>query len=63
MYMPHVERDTEEKPEQTLCEGDPRLMQAWSEEGTALVRGWCGSGENNRENYVARIITFITFAE
>jgi len=27
-YLPHVERDTEAKPEQTLCEGNARLMQA-----------------------------------
>jgi hypothetical protein len=37
--LPHVERDPEVEPERTLCDGGASLMQAWSEDGTALVRG------------------------
>ncbi|HOV71318.1 MAG TPA: hypothetical protein PLO31_03820 [Dysgonamonadaceae bacterium] len=39
MSLPHVERDPEVEPERTLCDGGASLMQAWSEDGTALVRG------------------------
>jgi hypothetical protein len=39
--MPHVERDSHAEAEQTLCEDDASLMQAWSEDGTALVRRRC----------------------
>jgi len=39
MPLPHPERDTEEEPERTLCDGGASPMQAWSEDGTALVRG------------------------
>ena len=42
--MPHVERDSHAKAERTLCEDDASLMQAWSEEGAALVRSWCSLG-------------------
>jgi len=30
--------------ERTLCENDARVMQAWSEDGAALVRTWCEEG-------------------
>jgi ATP:corrinoid adenosyltransferase len=36
--MPHIEWDTEAVPKQALCRDDASLMQAWSEDGTALVR-------------------------
>jgi hypothetical protein len=39
--MPHVERDSHAEAEQTLCEDDASLMQAWSEDGAALVRRRC----------------------
>ncbi|MCW1735733.1 hypothetical protein [Anaerorudis cellulosivorans] len=42
--MPHVKRDTAVKAEQTSCEDDGSLMQAWSEDGAALVRRRCGEG-------------------
>jgi len=38
----HVERDTEAETKQSLCKDDASLMQAWSEDGTALVRRRCG---------------------
>jgi len=47
--MPHVERDTESKPKRTLYEDDASLMQAWSEEGTALVRPWYGDDMSRPE--------------
>jgi len=37
--LPHAERDTGEETERTFCKVDESLMQAWSEDGTALVRG------------------------
>ena len=47
--MPHVERDTESEPKRTLYEDDASLMQAWSEEGTALVRPWYGDDMSRPE--------------
>jgi len=32
------------RTERTSCENDASLMQAWSEDGAALVRTWCGEG-------------------
>ena len=39
MHLPHLERDPEVEPKRTLCTEGASLMQAWSEDGTALVRG------------------------
>ncbi len=47
--MPHVERDTEVKSGWTLCKDDASLMQAWSEEGAALVRRRSGEGVSSPE--------------
>ena len=39
-----MKRDTAAETERTSCENDARVMQAWSEDGAALVRTWCEEG-------------------
>jgi hypothetical protein len=59
--MPHVERNTEAKPKQTLCEDDASLMQAWSEDGAALVRRRCQFVIPQEIKYVILILFQIKF--
>jgi len=57
--MLHVERDTEAEPKQTLCKDDANLMQAWREDGAALVRPWCEEG--GRYNFYLRVYKISPF--